>query len=150
MSENALARAPADFEELDLSELVHAVCREMRPRAEAARIDFKTTIPLNSPMLRGDRDTLRAALRQILDHAVDAAPRGGRVAVDVARRAPAQLAVTVADNGMAEAGRDGLAMALRILERHRGTLTMKSEAGRGTVVTALLPTAPPSPIPMFE
>jgi signal transduction histidine kinase len=99
---------------------------------------------------------------QLLDNAMAACPRGGRILVEVARLRQSQhLRVVVSDDGpgmdaatLARAmdglrlGPDGtverrqglgLPLARQLVEAHGGTLELLSEPGQGTAVIVELP-----------
>ena len=110
----------------------------------------------------GDRHRLEQVFRNVLDNALKFSPRGGavEVALDSARHAHR---VTVRDQGVGIPAGElsmvsrrffrasnapqrnfpgiglGLATAREIVEKHDGSLSLVSEAGRGTEVTIVLP-----------
>ena len=110
----------------------------------------------------GDRHRLEQVFRNVLDNALKFSPRGGavEVALDSARHAHR---VTVRDEGVGIPAGElsmvsrrffrasnapqrnfpgiglGLATAREIVEKHDGSLSLASEAGRGTEVTIVLP-----------
>ena len=90
-------------------------------------------------------------------------PSGGTLTVSAAPDAAGRVVITVADQGVGmdadslarafepyfstkTAGSGlGLANAKRNIERSGGTIAIASEAGVGTTVTVVLPSAPPAP-----
>jgi signal transduction histidine kinase len=109
----------------------------------------------------GDRRRLARALGHILDNAITATPREGRILVEVSRRKNVAR-VVISDNG---AGMDsaslaraldgmkltpdgkvdkrrqglGLPLARQLVEAHGGTLELLSEPGQGTAAIIELP-----------
>ena len=119
-----------------------------------------------------DGDRLERVVANLVDNAIKYSPVGGEVSVEVGLspdcRTLARLAVT--DPGIGIPAADlphvfsrfhrganaadrfegaglGLAGAKRIVDQHGGTMTVRSEEGRGTSVTVLLPLIPPPPSP---
>ena len=111
---------------------------------------------------RGDRDRLAEAFQNVIDNAVKFSPRGGPVDVELESR-PDLHRVTVRDPGVGIPSDEvemvsrrfyrasnaprrhfpglglGLATARDIVEKHTGSLSVASEAERGTEVTIVLP-----------
>ena len=103
-----------------------------------------------------------AMLEQLLNgvaaNALQAMPDGGAITVTSARAAGDVVELRVADTGRGMTQEQlerafqpfvtyqqsglglGLALARRILVRHRGRISLSSEPGRGTVVSLSLPT----------
>ena len=132
-----------------------------------AQCEFVTRVPDDLPEVRGDR----AQLVQVLDNLLSNAVRYGcdrpRSKIELgATRSGRWIAVSVTDHGPGiprehlprvterfyrvdaarsrETGGTGLGLAIvkHIVERHRGTLEIKSTVGEGTRVTVKLPVAP--------
>ncbi len=100
------------------------------------------------PELRGDPDLLAQVLLGLLTNAAEAQPSGGRIALRVAATEQ-QVQIEVADSGPGLSPQDcqrvfepffttkpqgtglGLAMALRIIETHRGELQCVTGRGAG-------------------
>ena len=128
--------------------------------------EFRLAIAPNLPPLRGDR----AQLVQVLDNLISNAlrygcDRAGSIIEIAAERAGPWIEVTVSDHGpgisrehlprlterfyRADAARSresggtglGLAIVKHIIERHRGSLDIRSTLGLGTTVTLHLPIA---------
>jgi two-component system NtrC family sensor kinase len=110
------------------------------------------------PPVRGDFGHLRQALVNVLINACDATPRGGRVRV-ATRLVDAQAELEVSDTGSGISPADlkklfepffstkekgtglGLAVVYGIVQRHHGTIDVRSEVGQGTTVRVRLPLA---------
>lgn len=128
--------------------------------------EFRLAIAPNLPPVRGDR----AQLVQVLDNLISNAlrygcDRAGSIIEIAAERAGPWIEVTVSDHGpgisrehlprlterfyRADAARSresggtglGLAIVKHIIERHRGSLDIRSTLGLGTTVTLHLPIA---------
>jgi len=137
---------------------VHAV----QPLAERRGVTLEVGAFEEAPVL-GEPVLLRQAALIVLDNALKYTPAGGTVTVTVGATG-GQCALVVRDTGVGippdvlphvferfyrgapAEGREpgaglGLAIARWVAEAHGGTVVIKSEPGRGTVVTIRLPAA---------
>ncbi len=142
---------------IDLAALLGEVVDLAGPRAEHAGVAVKTgEIPAGGPVV-ARRESLRAALVNLVLNAIDAAGRGGGVRLEVARSAegvslsveddgpgpPAELAATLTDpfvTAKPEGIGLGLAVAKAVAEEHGGGLSWSRLAGR----TRFTITVPPA------
>lgn len=112
--------------------------------------------------IEADRDLLGKALNNLLDNAIKYSSENGLVRLE-ARLSNGFAAITVADSGSGIAREDlpyvfdrfyragkgnihynkgyglGLSFVKKIVELHKGKTELKSEPGKGTVITLLLP-----------
>jgi signal transduction histidine kinase/DNA-binding response OmpR family regulator len=111
-----------------------------------------------------DRVRFRQIVENLLSNAIKFTPEGGRITVTV-RSDPGWVSVTVADTGVGIAPADqkrvfeefqqvgddegrragtglGLALTKRLVEAHRGEITLESTPGEGSSFTVRLPDAP--------
>ena len=159
-------RFVAPGERVDISDIVSTAVANAGHLRGAANCEFNVDIADDLPPLRGDR----AQLIQVLDNLISNALRYGcgrpGSVIDVtAQRSGAWVLVSVADHGPGiprehlprvterfyrvdaarsrESGGTGLGLAIvkHIIERHRGSLEIKSTVGIGTTVTVRLPVA---------
>lgn len=127
------------------------------------------------PWMWGDNGKLRQLLYNLIENAIKYVPdTTGEVVVTVRADLPMILTLTVADNGSGmspdqlqslwdapfqprnartrqQAGTGlGLVIVKRIVEQHRGTITVESTEGQGSTFTVLLPVytplTPPLPV----
>ncbi len=147
--------------EIDLPALVAEVAELTGPRADHAgtRI-LAEPVPGDVPLV-GRRESLRAAVVNLMLNAIDAAGRGGAVRL-VVDRAGEEIAFTVEDDGPGlpaelaptitepfvtakpEGIGLGLAVAKAVAEEHGGHLSWSRENGR-TRFTIVVPAVPPAP-----
>ncbi|MDN3480537.1 PAS domain-containing sensor histidine kinase [Arthrobacter sp. APC 3897] len=154
-------------EPADLTELIRNAVSTATPRAEINGVHFTADLPPALPDVVDPR-RIGQVLDNLLSNAVKYSPDGGCVLIR-ARRTRTETRIEVADSGigMTEAEQAevftkffrsatarkaaipgvglGLVISRRIVEEHGGTITLRSEAGRGTVFTVTLPHGTPSP-----
>lgn len=157
---------------VDLVVLVRRAAEALEPRVAARRMRIELRVAEGVRPVIADSDQIAQVLANLLDNAVKYGREGGRVAIAVAptppRGARAEgVAVTVGDDGQGiprqhlprlterfyrvDAARSraiggtglGLAIVKHILNRHRGSLEIESEEGRGSTFTVWLPAAAP-------
>jgi len=121
-------------------------------------------VPDGLPAVAVDRDAIAGALLNLLQNAYKYSGDDKRITVR-ARTEPKGVAIDVQDNGVGIAQRErkrifegfyrvddlltrktegsglGLAIAKRIVEAHRGKITVKSDLGKGSTFTLHLPLA---------
>jgi signal transduction histidine kinase len=125
-------------------------------QARGAPIEVVTDVD-RVPPVEGQAGALREAVMNLILNAVDAMPRGGRLGLTVRRVDPGvELQVSDAGEGMPEDVRRrifdpffttraphrtglGLSVVHGVVNRHRGSVRVRSEQGGGTTVTLWLP-----------
>lgn len=153
------------FEAVDLAELAASTTDQMCLLAEDRRIVL--ACPNEGPVVtHADRSRLKQVLVNLIDNAIKFTPEGGRVEVRVSRRGD-QAVLTVSDNGPGippealpriferffrvdkarsrELGGAGLGLAIvkSICTAHQGTIDVRSDEGRGSTFTVVLPGTSP-------
>ncbi len=145
---------------VDLAASAWSVAADLRLIASRRGQRLVTSADPGSAVL-GDADALRSALTNLVTNAMRAAPDGGVIRCTVRRRrdrvcvavaddgpgiAPEQRAIVLrayergADADQADGGMGlGLAIVQRIIDEHRGRLTIGSAAEGGALVTFDLP-----------
>jgi len=156
----------APDEDVHLADIVDsAVANAARSRA-SAQCDFVVDVAKDPPPIRGDRAQLVQVVDNLLSNAVryGCTDPGAKVRLTASQR-DGWVALTITDYGPGiardhlprvterfyradparsrESGGTGLGLAIvkHIVERHRGTLEIKSILGEGTSVTVRLPAA---------
>jgi len=165
LSQSEAGLLPLAREEIELMPLVRDVVEERRTRLDRAglMLDLNGTNLVGT--IRGDKRRLARAFGHLLDNAIAAVPRGGRILVQVSRekqdgRAFAQVVVSddgpgmghealaraldglkiSADGGTLERRHGlGLPLARQLIQAHGGTLRLLSEPGEGTAAIVELP-----------
>jgi two-component system sensor histidine kinase HydH len=153
-----LARVEPELEPIDVNDLARAVLglQSFASRQVVVETQFEDGLPPCS----GDREMLERVLENLVRNAVEAMPDGGTVVVRTMRSGSGRsgtVALSVRDTGIGMDARTrerafddffttkphgsglGLAFAHRVVEAHRGEMSLESEPGRGTVVCVRLP-----------
>ena len=154
-----------------LTEVVPRAVGALKEQARAKQIEVILDLPADLPLVNADPDRLGQVLRNLLDNAITYTPEGGEVEV-VARRAKAEVAVTVRDTGMGISPEHlphvfdrfyrvddsrtratggfglGLAIVQQLVQAHGGRVWAESEEGTGSLFGFALPAAElPAPPP---
>jgi signal transduction histidine kinase len=145
---------PLRRELVDLAELTSDVVRAYT--AQAATSGVGLVAEVGAPArVSADKDLLREAVANLVDNAVRVSPRGAQVTLSVARGSEGPV-IAVADHGpgieedrlprlferfqRSDTGSGlGLAIARRVVERHGGTIKVKTARGAGSTFTIELP-----------
>ena len=167
----SLSRIEADRflapnESVALVDVVQSALANAAKSRRGATCEFVVDIPEELPRVRGDSAQLLQVFDNLLSNAIRYGCEGAEARIEVAGRSDARSAtVTVTDRGPGiprehlprvterfyrvdaarsrESGGTGLGLAIvkHIVERHRGSLDIKSTIGLGTSVSVSLPVA---------
>lgn len=149
---------------MDLGEVARGVLDELAARAAEAEITLTVDIARGLPQLQGNPAAMADLMRNLLANAVRYTPPGGSVTFRLAAEG-GEVVLEVADTGIgiepealerifeefyrSEAARAfapdgtglGLAIVKAVVDRHRGTIAVESEPGRGTRFVVRLPSS---------
>lgn len=149
----------------DLAELLRGAITSAAPRAEINKVKLIADFPSSMPVVL-DPQRIGQVIDNLLSNAVKYSPDGGRVTVS-AWASSGSVSFQVSDTGIGMNAAEqsevftkffrsgtsrkaaipgiglGLVISKNIVEAHRGTITLRSTAGQGTVFTVRLP-APPA------
>jgi signal transduction histidine kinase/CheY-like chemotaxis protein len=162
------AKGVEGFTEVDLNAIVRELLQIARTRLKpedefrGVHVEIKSVEGAVEPVL-GDERELREALTNVVFNAIDAMPEGGTLTIETGREDDAVF-VRITDTGVGmppevksrifdpffttkgvEGTGLGLSVTYGIVNRHRGTISVESEPGRGTSVTIALPVAEQAP-----
>ncbi len=150
-------------EVLEPSRLIESAIALVKDRADAGLLKLDVDIEKDMPPVTADRTRLTEILLNLLSNAIKFTELGGAINVLMRRTEEGGAALVVRDNGcgMTEAEIEialerfgqvdgglarrqegsglGLPLARQLAELHGGSLTLKSETGRGTTATVILP-----------
>ncbi|QXE91981.1 histidine kinase [Geomonas subterranea] len=151
------ANEPETVADFPLADLFDHTASLLQPDAGAHGVTIEWRCP-EDLSLRGNRDRIEQALLNLGHNAVQAMPDGGHLQL-LAERSGKDAVITIRDNGsgIAQEHRQlvfepffttksrgtglGLALCRKIVEANRGSITLHSREGEGTVVTLTLPCA---------
>ncbi|HNM76817.1 MAG TPA: HAMP domain-containing sensor histidine kinase [Tepidiformaceae bacterium] len=150
-----------EVDTIDLGALAGEVIRQLSPVATARDVDLRTAAPAGVKA-EANPDLVYRCVLNLVDNAIKYSGQGATVTV-TAEQAADRAVVHVADTGSGIAPEDlprifdrfyrvdkgrsrreggtglGLAIVKELVESQRGTVTAKSEPGRGSVFTIALP-----------
>jgi signal transduction histidine kinase len=150
-------------------EIILRCIERIRPIADRKRIRI-TKNPLPSETLTGDRELVEYAFYNLLSNAVKYSPEATVVTVSGTRN-NGRVQVSVQDQGVGMDAKDtrrifekfyrtksaeqsnekgtgiGLSIVDQIVQQHHGTVTVRSELGKGSTFTVSLPTLPHYDLP---
>ncbi|BCP55895.1 alkaline phosphatase [Kaistia sp. 32K] len=152
-----------DLVEVDVERTIAAAIEGVRDRLQESQIALETRIPDGIGSFVADEKRVRQILYNLLSNAVGFSTHGGSIGL-TARRTADMVEFTVEDHGpgiapeflasvfdrfesrAAGSARGGAGLGLAIVksfvELHGGTVGIRSEEGRGTVVSVRLPIRP--------
>lgn len=160
LSQSEAGLLPLAEEEIELLPFVTKLVEERAQAVSEGGLTLDLRGDKGAGRTRGDRRRLGRVIGHLIDNAIAATPRGGRILVDLSptREGPR---VVVSDNGPGmdaatlaraleglksgpTASQDrrrglGLPLARRIVEAHGGTFELLSEPGEGTAAIIRLP-----------
>ena len=161
LSQSEAGMLPLAEEEIDLLPFVTKLVEERAPAVKAGEITLDMRGDRSAGRLIGDRRRLGRAIGHLIDNAIAATPRGGRILVELSgRKGKAQIVVSDNGPGMDPAtlaralegikvsadGKTierrqglGLPLARQLIEAHGGSLQLLSEPGQGTAAIVELP-----------
>ncbi len=148
----------------DMAEVIENVLASYRYQINNSGFDVQTNIQADLPPVLIDRDAMAQAVSNLLDNAIKYSGEVKQLSITTHRRG-SDLYVEIADHGIgiprAEQAKIfekfyrvgnglvhdvkgsglGLSLVKHIIEAHKGTISVESDAGKGSRFTILLPLA---------
>jgi two-component system sensor histidine kinase HydH len=143
-----------------LGKIVEEMVDFFTPTAQAARIEIKTYLPADLPLVLLDPDMFKQALLNLMLNAEQAMPQGGEITIQASTEdTGCAVCLSIIDTGKGipadlqpkifkpffstKPGGTGLGLPTtrKIIESHHGTLDVQSEVDKGTKFTICLPRA---------
>jgi signal transduction histidine kinase len=149
-----------------LRKAVEEVCSVLFPMANKKNITIRQMISSTMESVTLDQQKFKQVLFNLLSNAVKFTDDGGHVEISAAYDGPARLRLQVRDTGIGIASEDfgklfaafrqidsgatrryegtglGLALTKKIVEYQRGSITVESELGKGSIFTVIVPIGP--------
>ena len=153
-------RKPPERGPLQLKDIIENGMELFRERLEKSHVVVELTLDDACPKVLADGDQMSQVFINLVMNAIHAMPDGGSLRIGLAQE-NGMVKLMVADTGHGipqealarifepffttkEFGKGtglGLTVVKGIIEEHQGTITVDSEAGKGTTFTVLLPLA---------
>jgi len=154
-------RQVGEFGLVPVASVIAKAVRLMQHHFKISNVRFREEIAVPEAMLMCDENQVQQALVALFVNAVEAMPDGGGLTLAAGRDSLGRIRIDIADTGAgirAEAmphlfepffttkseGQGiglGLSVVYGIMERHDGLVSVRSEPGKGTVVTLIFPSA---------
>ena len=162
LSQSEAGMLPLASEDIELLPFVTALVEERSARITTGEITLDLRGDKGAGRINGDRRRLGRALGHLIDNAIAATPKGGRILVELSRLKSGKARIVISDNGP---GMDpaslaralggvklgpggvvlerrqglGLPLARQLIDAHGGQLDLLSEPGQGTAAIIELP-----------
>lgn len=150
------------LEACDISKVLESVINLVKSKAESSNIRIENKIEVPLPKIEMDKEQMRQVFLNIMLNAIDAMPKGGKVELEASsgssdKKQSDVLKIRIKDTGQGvdsdlknrlfepfittkEQGAGlGLFIASRIVNLHKGNISIDSAPGKGTSVTVELP-----------
>ncbi|MEJ2745501.1 MAG: ATP-binding protein, partial [bacterium] len=143
----------------DVGDIMDRALALAGPQHRVQSLDVVKNYTKELPKVSGDREQLCQVFLNLIINAIQSMPKGGRLTLSTGMDGGETVWAGVADTGEGIDGRIvdnifdpffttkangsglGLAIAYRIVDGHEGRLEVKSDKGKGTTFTVVLPTA---------
>lgn len=140
----------------DLNQIVIDILELLRPQLKANKVEVSLSLSQQGAPAMLDEASLRGALMNVMLNAVEAMPGGGVLSISV-EQTDETLRLEIADTGSGideehakkifepfyttkEQGLGlGMPYAKKIIDQHRGTVSLSSRLGKGTTITIVIP-----------
>jgi len=156
------ANTVLEFGENNIRDIIVNVINELSPKADSKHIKLRLNVLKNPIDICCNKDSLHRAFENLVDNAIKYTPLGGRVDVSILDH-PEDIAVVISDSGIGipkdqiprlfseffratnakeqEVDGTGLGLSIvkKIIDSHKGTITVSSVENIGTTFTVALP-----------
>jgi PAS domain S-box-containing protein len=153
-------KSELDFSDVPINDLVEKCLMLSGHKLRLAKITPEKQLQERLPSVRGDYNQLQQCVINLIFNAIDAMPEGGKLIVATSYNgSDRSLTIRVSDTGCGIDKNDlprifepffttksqgqglglGLSMVEGIVERHKGSIEVTSEVGKGTTFTIRLP-----------
>ena len=155
-------RMPLQISKFKVADLVGEVIAELEPIVRRSKLEVSTQVPRDLPPIYSDRQKVKQVLLNLLSNAIKFTPAGSVSISARALHAPKSIAISVADTGIGIAPDDharifedfkqldnsptrayggtglGLSICRRLAEIIGGTISVRSQLGKGSTFTLTL------------
>lgn len=145
------------FVDADLVPLIENVVEFMQPQALLFNVQMRLNLYSDYFVIQCAPNRIKQVLMNVLKNAIESMPHGGFVDITVCNKSDGKILIQVADQGtgipqeqLANLGEPffsskengtglGLVVCYRIIESHKGEMTIESKINQGTIVNIELP-----------
>lgn len=153
---NAIKPRPLDLEDLNLCEVLAEVLSFLKEELEDLKIKVALEFDKELPIVLGDRNQIKQVFFNVFKNAMEAMDSGGTITITF-RNDDNDVYIDMLDTGVGISEEDlahifepyystketghglGMMVVQRILRAHGGKIAVKSETGKGTMVTLQFP-----------
>jgi two-component system NtrC family sensor kinase len=156
-------KAKMEFREVNTTDLLQKCIMLSQHKLTLQNIQVNSDLAPGIPKIWGDFNQIQQCIINLIFNAIDAMPEGGALSLESAFNPKEKLVeIKVADTGRGIAKEDlphifepfyttkvegeglglGLSTVYGIIDRHRGTISVDSQPGKGTVFTLKIPIEP--------
>jgi signal transduction histidine kinase len=151
------------FQPVDIQAVVQQAVHDIQPSAERAGLSVQVEAADQTESITGNAGSLKQAVAALLENALRSSSHGGEIRVAVRPREQA-VEISVQDSGeiippevverlfdraqhqeasghLQHGGELGLPIAKAVVEQHKGSIYVTSQAGQGNCFTIYLPSA---------
>lgn len=145
------------IEPTNINDIIMEALKIFEQELEEKAIDIETQLMDNPPLIPADKKQLKRAIANLIKNSIEAMVAKTRILKITSRISEGRMEIQVSDTGRG-ISRDklkiifdpfftskiygpglGLTFALKIIQDHRGTISVESEPGKGTNFTIRLP-----------
>lgn len=150
------------FEDVDVNETLNQTISLLENYARINNIEIRLALSPDLPIIASDEAQLQQVFFNLISNAIDAIGKDGLIVVK-SLKADSKIVVSITDNGpgisegqqkkvfdpffttkeMDKGTGLGLWVSYGIIEKMGGTITLKSEIGKGTIFTVTIPIVEP-------
>jgi PAS domain S-box-containing protein len=156
-------KSQLQFAEVDINELIERCIMLSNHKLILQNIEAVLELSPARPRIWGDYNQIQQCVINLIFNAIDAMPKGGKIVLKSSIDSRDRLAeIRIEDNGSGIGPEDmphifdpfyttkiegeglglGLSTVYGIIDRHKGTITVESRLGKGTVFTIKIPVDP--------